>query len=178
MLALLAGCRSPSVPLPEANLPKGDPKEDPPVTRTVNSAGGKLDRKSDDGKGTILWSIEWESASLEYTTDQRFGGRMKNVKGVFYAQGQPASSFVATEAVADKGTNSLRLIGGVRVTNEDPKGALYCGELVYDGVKGIIDAQKGIEVDYESYRVRGIEALRANAKLTVVATPESFEPKP
>lgn len=178
MLALLAGCRTPSVPLPEANLPKGDPKEEPPVTRTVNSAGGKLDRKSDDGKGTLLWTIEWESATLEYTTDQKFGGTMKNVKGVFYAKGEPASTFVAVEAIADRGTSSLRLVGGVRVTNENPKGSLFCGELVYDGVKGIIDAQKGIEVDYESYRVRGIEALRANAQLTVVATPESFDLKP
>lgn len=178
MLAMLAGCKGPSVPLPEANLPKGDPSKEPPTSRTVNSAGGKLDRKSDDGKGTIVWSIEWESASLEYTTDQQFGGRMKNVKGVFYSQGLPTSSFSATEAVADKGTSSLRLIGGVRVTNEKPKGSLYCGELVYDGVAGLIEARKGIEVDYETYRVRGIQALRANAELTVIATPDAYEQKP
>lgn len=176
MAAMLAGCRTPSVPLPEATLPKGEPKDEPPVTRTVNSAGGKLDRKSDDGKGTILWTIEWESATLEYTTDQQFGGRMKNVKGVFYDKGEPSSTFVAIEAVADKGKNSLKLVGGVRVTHAEPYAMLYCGELVYDGIAGIIDAQRGIEVDYEAYRVRGIDALRANAKLTVVATPESFKP--
>lgn len=176
MLAMLAGCKGPSVPLPEANLPKGDPSKEPPTSRTVNSAGGKLDRKSDDGKGTVLWSIEWESATLEYTTDQQFGGRMKNVKGVLYHHGEPSSTFVASEAVADKGKNSLKLVGGVRVSNAKPYAVLFCGELVYDGVSGIIDAQKGIEVDYEAYRVRGVNALRANSDLTVVATPESFKP--
>lgn len=174
MLGLIAGCKGPSVPLPEANLPKGDPAKEPPVSRTVHSAGGKLDRKSDDGKGTVLWTIEWESASLEYTTDQQFGGRMKNVKGVFYDKGLPSSSFVAVEAVADKGTSSLKLVGGVRVTNAEPQGMLFCGELMYDGVAGIIEARKGIEVDYETYKVRGIEALRANSKLTVIATPDAF----
>lgn len=178
MAMLLSGCRTPSVPLPEADLPKGDPKDEPPVTRTVNSAGGKLDRKSDDGKGTMQWSIEWESATLEYTTDQQFGGRMKNVKGVLYHHGEPRSTFVATEAVADKGKNTLKLIGGVRVTSTSPQAVLFCGELVYDGTLGIIDAQKGIEVDYEAYRVRGINALRSNSDLSVVATPESYKPQP
>lgn len=178
MILALVGCRGPQVPLPEANLPKGDPKDEPLMTRTVNSAGGQLDRRSDDGTGSLEWSIEWESAQLEYTSDQKFGGRMKNVKGVLYDKGKPASTFVAIEAVADKGSSKLRLVGGVRVTSTEPKGALFCGELVYDGIAGIIDAKKGIEVDYETYQVRGIEALRADSNLVVVATPESFTKKP
>ncbi len=130
---------------------------------------------SEDDKRIKEWSISWGTATLEYTTDQQFGGRMKNVRGTVYEKGVEASTFIANEAVADKGTSKLKLIGGVMVKSIKYGGSLFCGEMVYDGTKGVIEAKGGINADYKSYAMRGLDHVMANASLTIVATPDMFE---
>lgn len=146
-----------------------------PETRRVSSAGGSLDRMSDDGKRTKEWSISWGTATLEYTSDQQFGGTMKDVRGTIYDKGIEASTFVAHEAVADKGTSKLKLLGGVKVKSIKYNGQLICGEIVYDGVTGVIEAKSGISADYKDYFMRGLEHVKVKADLTVIATPDMFE---
>ncbi len=144
-------------------------------TRRIKSAGGSLDRMSDDGKHTKEWSISWGSATLEYTSDQQFGGQMKNVRGTMYNKGAVAATFVAHEAVADKGTSKLKLVGGVELKSVTHQASLFCGEVVFDGVKGIYEAKKGITAEYKDYAMRGLQHVMANADLTLIATPDMFE---
>lgn len=184
MLGLLAaGCRTPDVPLPEEAILSEKKGGDQPVTRSIRSAGGSLDGFSDDGKRTKVWSMSWGSATLEYTTDQQFGGVMQDVKGTLFQNGVEASTFMAAEARADKGTSILRLLGGVVVTAVRKvegvgPGTLRCGEMTYDGVKGVIDAKGGIQVKDGNFFVRGTQHVMANAKLTQFATPDMFEATP
>ncbi len=182
---ILGGCNSGHIPLPEESALKADAaKTKAPEMHTINSAGGHLDFKSDDDKRTLLYSITWESAKLEFTSEQEFGGEMTEVKGVFYQEGKPASSFVAHRAVADRGKSTLKLADGVEIkamqkVGPVPRGSsLFCGGALYDAKKGTIDAFGGITVHDDTYLCRGIEAVRANTDLTLIATPDMFNNPP
>ena len=168
------------MPLPEEQIADAEKaKNAEPTSRTITSGGGSLDGYDIvDGKRAKVWTVAFDSAALDYSTDQQFGGSMKGVRGTVYDDGKTASTFVATEAVADKGSSVLKLAGGVTITATSPRKAkLYCGEIVYNGAKGEYEAREGIELSEPSYVMTGLEHVIANADLTVVATPDMFVTK-
>lgn len=177
---ILVGCSTKGVPLPEEQMAEAEKaKKNEPTTRTITSGGGSLDGYDIvDGKRAKVWTVAFDSAALDYSTNQQFGGSMKGVRGTVYDEGKTASTFVASEAVADKGSSVLKLVGGVTITATSPRRAkLFCGEIVYNGAKGQYEARQGIELTEPSYVMTGLEHVIANADLTVVATPDMFEIK-
>lgn len=180
LAAALIGCSTDRIPLPEESLQAEAEakKKASEATRSVRSEGGRVDVLSDDADRSKEYSISWGSATLEYTSDQKFGGHMKNVKGLAYKAGADASSFEAAEAFADKGSNRIRLVGGVKVTSIKHNGTLYCDEVVFDGTSETYEAKGGIRAEYKDYLLSGLDHVIASADLDVVATPDMFKKNP
>lgn len=183
--AILLGCSSPDVPIPEKSADNVKKEIDKTETRSITSAGGHVS-VMDPGKTerVPLFDISWETATLEYSSDQQFGGSLKNVKGTLYQDGEKSATFVAPAAVAERGTLILRIKGGVTVTalkevfGKVGPGKLTCNEIVYDGQKGIIDAQGGIDLHDHAFFVSGVDHIRIKmekGRWTEIGTPDMVE---
>lgn len=124
-----------------------------------------------------LWSVEYRWATIEYEGEEKFGGRMQDVKGVFYNQesGEPASTFEAKYAVADKTSSTLRVHGEVTVTYIKEKATLTCKSVTYLAEKAIVEAEGNVSVDSPTYVMSGLPKVMTDEDFTIVATPEYFE---
>jgi lipopolysaccharide export system protein LptA len=170
-LALLVGCSTPPLP---AEKPAADPEEEAPA-HVVHAGGGNLRRISDDDERRTLWTVSWKSAALEYTDEQQFGGKMSGVQGELFRGNVAVSTFSASEAIAERGSNVLKLVGEVKVVSADPEGSLVAQQLAYDGDAEVIVAAGGIEARSPRYVLAGMDAAFAEPDLTQVATPELFK---
>ena len=145
-----------------------------PVTREVQTEGGSVTRRDTETK-KVLWTVEWQTATLEYTDDNRFGGMMQDVKGTIYQDGQPASDFSAQAAVASKENSTLELKGEVTVTSRDPQGQLFCGKVVYNGQIERVEALENVRAETSSLEVGPFPRVYARPDLSLIATPDLYE---
>jgi hypothetical protein len=140
--------------------------------RAVRSEGGNLERFVNRVK---TWNIKWESAQLDFTVDQsQVGGRMQGVSGEFWQAGERASTFVANEGVTERGSQVLRIQGGVKVTGASGS-YIRCDVLTYDGTTGIMEASGNIVAVQEGYKITGVTKVLADGHLKQFATPDLFD---
>ena len=144
-------------------------------------------------KREVLWQVSWDSAELNYETDQDYGGLMKDVSGTIYERGKPVGTFRAdTARAANKKSDSLKMSGHVLLTsmkspsalsgNEggdahaDKRGTsvLTCDELEWDAAEGIVKAKGSVNMNTSDYQIGPLPALWATATLDVFGTPDLF----
>jgi hypothetical protein len=177
LLVGVAGCGAPrDIPLPEeVELRKAKEKEAAKDnSRGFVSEGGTLQRFND--KREKIWSIKWDSVELDIAEDlHEVGGTMKGVGGEFWRDGGRASTFIANNAGNAKGSQVLKLWGGVKVTSESPNTYIRCDSLVYDGSTGLMTASGNIEAVQGGLKFYGATKILADARLQQMGTPELFD---
>jgi len=121
-----------------------------------------------------MWSVQWESARIEYGGENQISGTMSRVSGEMYERGAVASTFVADFAEAEKQSNRLTLSGNVVVTSKEYKSTITCDKLVWDGNKNLIRALGNVRFKSKQYTAEVFDELLASPKLNQIGTPDLF----
>lgn len=121
-----------------------------------------------------MWSVQWESARIEYGGENQISGTMSRVSGEMYERGAVASTFVADFAEAEKQSNRLTLSGNVVVTSKEYKSTITCDKLVWDGNKNLIRALGNVRFKSKQYTAEVFDELLASPKMNQIGTPDLF----
>jgi hypothetical protein len=174
-MLLTGGCGTPA---PEK---KSIPKVDPPQERRLNTGSGEVSKRKSDDKHPddrrLIWTVKWQQARLAYADDRNFSGSMTAVTGIIYEAGKPVSSFQADQARADRGSNTLTLIGHVIITSKNPPSKLTCNQVEWDATSEIIKATGNVWVDALDYEMGAYTELWASPKMNHMGTPDTFQKK-
>lgn len=121
-----------------------------------------------------MWSVQWESARIEYGGESQISGTMSRVSGEMYERGAVASTFVADFAEAEKQSNRLTLSGNVVVTSKEYKSTIACDKLVWDGNNNLIRALGNVRFKSKQYTAEVFDELLASPKMNQIGTPDLF----
>jgi hypothetical protein len=154
------------------------PEPDKPDPRGVITAKGSATH-SDlvNGKRVRLWTVNWARASILFESEENFGGKMVEVTGTIFENDQPASTFKAAEAYANRASNTLKLTGGVSVKSVKDGSTLSGSEVIYFAEKSLIEASGNISLDAKTYTISGIPKILASSDFSEIATPDMYKGK-
>lgn len=167
MILLAVGCSG-------GSAPNGAQIEEPISLQKLNTGKGSAVVRSPEGPREPLWSVQWQSARIEYGGENQIGGTMRQVAGEMYEKGAVASTFTADEAEADKTSNQLVLTGNVTVTSKAYNATLTCEKLVWDGRKELIRALGNVRFKSRQYEAGVFDELLASPKINQIGTPDLF----
>lgn len=145
----------------------------------------------DKKSGQALWDVEWESSRVQ-PGDGTAKAELRTVTGKLYTDGKVSTTFEADGARIDQEQKLLVLKGKVKLTSLGapgtisadgevkeaiPSGVLTCDQVRYEAKvkdKEVVKARGGVVVKTDQGTIGPTPELWANAKLTVVATPDLF----
>lgn len=155
--------------------PKVDEPEKPDPRGLISAKGSATHSDIVDGKRIKLWTVNWERASILFESEEKFGGKMVQVTGTIFEKDQPASTFTAGEAYANKESNTLKLSGGVSVKSLKDGSLLKGSDVLYFAEKGLIEAAGNITLEAKKYTISGIPKILASADFSEIATPDMYK---
>jgi len=141
----------------------------------LNTGKGSATVRSTEGPREPMWTVQWESARIEYGGENQISGTMRRVSGEMYERGAVASTFVAERAEAEKQTNRLVLLGNVVLKSQDYQSTITCEKIVWDGKKNLIRALGNVRFKSRQYKAEVFDELLASPRMNRIGTPDLFD---
>jgi lipopolysaccharide export system protein LptA len=165
---VVVGCGSPKPSRPaEVKTPDNTPK-------VIHTGQGESTQFSADAKRERLWDIEWESAGIGATGDEKGKASMQTVTGHLYRDAQTVSTYQGDAATADQTAKILILRGNVQVKSLAYDAVLHCDEIRYEGQRSLVRARGHVRIVGKGSEVQSATELWATPDLRTVGSPEAF----
>lgn len=149
--------------------------ERPEVQRGfLTESGEAIQRSAEDRR--VIWEIAWRAAAVSIVGDEPTEGKLQEVSGRLYRDGEPVSEFQALEGVADGAREILTLDGRVEVREIETGATLRCDRLVYEGKHARLKAEGNVRLEVPGFTMGPMDAFWVTSDLQRGGTPDQFEP--
>ncbi|URR35607.1 LPS export ABC transporter periplasmic protein LptC [Thermosynechococcus sp. HN-54] len=126
-----------------------EPSPEPEITGEVQLQN--LTLRQTNEKGQLLWLLQ--AAGARYQDDDRQQLEIQNLTGELKAEGKPAYKVAAKVVKVRQRQGQLWIEGRTTLTDLQHKGRIVADQLVWQGDRGVLIAQKNLQARYPQVTV-------------------------